>query len=126
MDLGALLTTVFGITTVIAAGLAGLVYGGQKTLRESNSDLRSRVTDLEKERSELKAEVAEVKADNASLSRLVTGEVHWQALTEMLEGHHQDAKKNWQKLANLDEAARQHWTKELMLWQQLIEKLDRS
>ena len=96
-DLSSLLTAVFGVTTIIAAGLAGLVYGGQRTLRDSNTDLRCRVNDLEKERIEDKAAIAELKTENKALASVVTGEVHWHALTELLSMHHTEARQHWEK-----------------------------
>ncbi len=126
MDLGALLTTVFGITTVIAAGLAGLVYGAQRTLRESNSDLRNRVGDLEKDRAERDAKIAELTALYETAKQIATGEVQWQVVVDLMTAHQKDAKAHWTQelelLAILADA-RAHWRREVELLQILVDAL---
>ena len=118
MDLGPLLTTVFGVTTLIAAGLAGLVYGAQRTLRDSNGDLRARVAELEKDRAERDAKIAELKALYDTARQIATGEVQWEVLVDLQTEHQKEAKTHWKKelemLAVLEEA-RAHWAREVQL-----------
>lgn len=90
-----LLSTIFGAAALVAAALAGLTWGTVKTLREGGADLRSRVDDLEKEQARDKAKIAELESENAALGRLVTGEVHWTALTDLLNVHHSEARAHW-------------------------------
>ncbi len=96
-NLAGLLTTIFAVTTILAAAIAGLVWGVVRTLRESNADLRGRVADLESKRAEDHAQIAELRADNAALGRLKTGEAHWTALRETLTQHHKQAQSHWGK-----------------------------
>jgi hypothetical protein len=127
MDLGALLTTVFGVTTVIAATLAALGYGVLRTLRESNGDLRARVSDLEKDRSERDARIAELTGLYETARQIATGEVHWQALVDLMAEHQVDAKAHWRRelemLAVLGEA-RTHWAREVELLESLVARWD--
>lgn len=119
------LSGVFGITTLIAAGLAGLSWGVVRTLRETARDLRDRVGDLEDAResdkrereaeqvkhqaelTQLKRRQTELSAENATLAKLVTGEVHWVALTHLLEEHHTEASAHWRWLKGVVEGWQQ-------------------
>lgn len=94
MELGSLqpiLTGVLAVTTIAAAAFAGLMIGTQRTLRDSNKDLRDRVTDLEKERTEDHAKVARLEASDsekeaqiASLTSMLQGRVEWSAISDQL------------------------------------------
>jgi hypothetical protein len=103
------LSTVFAVTTLIATGLSGLTWGLVRTLRDAAGDLRARVQDLEDERAEdAKAaaveraenakEIARLSSENVTLRSLVTGEVHWQAIADLLDHHHAEAKAVWERL----------------------------
>lgn len=117
MDLGQVVNIVLAASTVAVAVMAGLSYGSRKALREANEDLRKRIDDLEKDRdrcreeintvraagesaiSELRAkadaDIAELRSTNEVLARTVTGEVHWKALAESLDGFVRDAHRHW-------------------------------
>lgn len=76
------------------AGLAlqrGIVVG----LREQVGDQKTRIDFLETERAEDKATIARQTSDIAALQRVVTGEVHWVAISDLLETHHKAAVENW-------------------------------
>lgn len=111
----ALLTPIFAITTAIGAAIAGLIWGAMKTLRATNEDLRNRVSDLEAERLESKNKIHTIETDAknkihtletdlAVLTRMVTGEAHWEALHDLgdkivtsLTTHHTEAMSHWTK-----------------------------
>jgi hypothetical protein len=104
MDLSQALTGIFGITTILATAVAGLVWGTVKTVRDTASDLRGRVGDLETERAKDKALIAELRTENTVLTKTVTGEVHWVALTALLTLHHKESGERLEKvLAILDQ-----------------------
>lgn len=84
--------------TIVALGSfagLGLMRGTLSNLRESNTDLRSRVADLEKDRAEDRAELAEVKGENRLLKSMMTGRVEWSAIGDQLEDHHRQALVQW-------------------------------
>lgn len=92
------LSTVFAVTTLIATGLSGLTWGLVRTLRDAAGDLRARVKDLEVSRADDAKEMAKMAAENATLRSLVTGEVHWQAIADLLDHHHTEAQQVWNKV----------------------------
>lgn len=82
------------------AGLAlqrGIVVG----LREQVGDSKTRIEFLEKERAEDKALIASQTSDIAALQRVVTGEVHWVAINDLLDHHHKAAVDNWREAHSL-------------------------
>lgn len=105
------LTPVLFVVVLIASGAAGAMFISLRTLRESNEDLRNRVGDIEKERADLRADVADKDGRIRVLESVVTGEVHWAALTDQLEAHHKFAVERWDKttetLAAIREALEQ-------------------
>jgi predicted nucleic acid-binding Zn-ribbon protein len=117
VDIAALLNVVLVAVSVGVALIAGLSYGSRKALREANADLRDRVNDLEKSDAKKTAEIAELKSRNDVLTSMVTGEVHWQALTEDLDQLIRDAHKHWH-----DE--HESLTKVLVCLDKVIDKLD--
>lgn len=87
------------------AGLAlqrGIVVG----LREQVGDQRTRIEFLESGRTEDKAELSRQASELTVLRPLVTGEVHWSAISDLLEHHHKATTDNWQEahrlLENID------------------------
>lgn len=95
MDFSGLLTTVFTVTTIIAAAFAGLQRSVVQSLREANKDLRDRDADREKTEIADKAKIASLESDIAALSRVVTGEVHLTALGDKLDEQHVEARQHW-------------------------------
>lgn len=90
-SLSPILTGVLAVAAGLAALFAGQKIGTERTLRESNSDLRERVKDLEAERerdksekSQIRAEVAEVKANNDLLESMIQGRVEWVTISDQM------------------------------------------
>lgn len=82
------------------AGLAlqrGIVVG----LREQVGDQKTRIDFLENGRTEDKATIARQTSDIAALQRVVTGEVHWTAISDLLDHHHKAATENWREAHSL-------------------------
>lgn len=82
------------------AGLAlqrGVVVG----LREQVGDSKTRIEFLEKERTEDKTLIATQSSDIAALQKVVTGEVHWLAISDLLEHHHRDSVEHWRDTKHL-------------------------
>ena len=81
------------------AGLAlqrGIVVG----LRERVADLTSENVDLKTGRAEDKTRIHDLEA----VVKIATGEVHWQAISDVLEHHHKTAEDHWKtERAALDE-----------------------
>ena len=101
MDWATVLTGVFGVTTIIATAVAGLIWGTVKTVRDTAADLRGRVGDLEALRALDKAEIAELKTANQVLTKTVTGEVHWVALMHLLKLHHEESGQDMKRAIDL-------------------------
>ena len=100
-----ILTAVLAITTVAAAAFAGLKIGTERTLRDSNSDLRARVADLESGRESDRAKIAEAEAkanealaENRLLTSMVQGRVEWTAISDQLEEHHRQSLDWWGRI----------------------------
>lgn len=106
MDLGNLLSTASVIVALATfAGLA-LQRGIVTSLREQVGDQKTRIDSLTAERGEDKATIARQASDIAALQRVVTGEVHWTAISDLLEHHHKAAQENWQRGESLLEEIR--------------------
>ena len=97
LDISGILLGVFGLIATVAAMLAAVIWGNVQGLRSANADLRLRVTDLESSNLTLKAENVELKSSLRTLTQNISGEVHWEALSEVLEHHHRDAIQHWEK-----------------------------
>lgn len=93
-----LVHSVLAVSTVVAMVLFGLAMGLLTTLRNSNKDLRDRVGDLEKDRDEDEKHIAQLEADNTVLKRIATGEVQWQALSDLLDQHHKESMTAWNEI----------------------------
>lgn len=75
------LLAVFSIAGVVV-GIAGIA--GAALMQGSLGEARRRITDLTAERDDYKRKYTETNADLTALQRIVTGEVHWQELVEMV------------------------------------------
>lgn len=91
--------SIFGIVAtvglLIVGGLLILVYGVVQTQKSTIEARGQRVDDLEKEVARLTAQVAQTAAENQVLRSVTTGEVHWRAIGEQLEHHHEEAQRHW-------------------------------
>ena len=94
-NIGAIVGVILGAGAVAGVIAAGLFSARADTLRKDRDDLRARTGTLEDELVRLRAEIAELRADNKTLQRTLTGQVHWQALTEDLDRLIRDAKRHW-------------------------------
>jgi hypothetical protein len=95
---------VVAIATV--AGL-GLQRGYTVSLREQLGSARNQIDaqraeidELKRERVEDMAALARQSNDIAVLQRVITGEVHWQAISELLDFHHQSAESHATRIEN--------------------------
>lgn len=110
MALGDLLSSAAVVLALGSAAWVGLQRGDRTNLREQLVDARSQITSLKEERTEDKAVIARQASDIDALRRVVTGEVHWQAISEVLDDHHTSAQEHWRAdeelLAKILEAVR--------------------
>lgn len=90
-----MLSAVLTITTLVATGLAGLMIGSLRTLRDNNNDLTNRVGLVEGKVIDRDAEIALLKADRDALARVVVGEADRAALMDLLVDHHHQAMLQW-------------------------------
>lgn len=97
MALGDLLSTVAVVMALCSAAWVGLKGADRKNLREQLDDSRKQITSLKEERTEHAAVMARQASDIDALRRVVTGEVHWQAISEVLDDHHSSAQMHWLK-----------------------------
>jgi hypothetical protein len=75
---------------IAIAGLAAIALqrGITTSLREQVGDSKGRIEFLERERADDKALITQQAADIAALKRVVTGEVHWTSISDLLDHHH--------------------------------------
>lgn len=104
MDFGQLLSSGSTLVALLACAWVGMQTGRLTNLKNRGEDLaeqlgdaRSQIEDLKAGRSEDKATIAQQASDIAALQRVVTGEVHWLALGDTLDHHHQLAEKHWKR-----------------------------
>jgi hypothetical protein len=90
---------VVSIATV--AGFS-LQRGRVVSLREDLSDARGKIEeqrdeieDLKSGRVEDRTLIAKQASDIITLQRVVTGEVHWQSISDLLDHHHKVAEEHW-------------------------------
>lgn len=88
---------VFPILTIVVGGVAILAYGSNKVLRDTATDLRTRIEDLEKERDIVRAKADASAAELKVWQRAVTGEVQLSAILDLLGDHHREAVTEWTK-----------------------------
>lgn len=132
MDISGLLSTALAILSVATLAGLGLTRGQITSLREQLADSRAETAAIRTSRAEEQAEhekerkdekhrreldqaahdaerhAFEVKIDGLtsdleSLRRVVTGEVHWQTISDLLESHHQEAKAYWTRTEEREE-----------------------
>ena len=84
------------VSIATLAGL-GLLRGTVTNLREQLNDERAHSKALKERRDEDALKIQTLEADFAALQRVVTGEVHWVALGDLLNRHHEQAMEYWDK-----------------------------
>jgi len=67
----------------------------KKERDDAREEIREQVRLREVEREKARVKVQDVEAENAILRSALTGEVHWQAISEMLDHHHETAAHHW-------------------------------
>lgn len=95
-DFSGMLSTALGILSIATLAGLGLMRGTVTNLRESLADARAEIADLDRRHEADEKKVTDLTNDVAALQRTVTGEVHWIALGETLDHHHDEAKKHWE------------------------------
>lgn len=88
---------ILGALTLVISGVAALMLGTLKTLRDSNRDLRDRVTDLEAKTAAQAAAIVVLTNDRDALGRQVRGDDALATITEKLDDHHREAKVHWRR-----------------------------
>lgn len=101
-DVSSVFAFVFPLLSVLALGGCALLFGVQTTLRANNGDLKERVAILEAEQVADKKtingqaeQIAAHQGELAALSKVITGEVHLVAITDLLSAHHAQAVQQW-------------------------------
>lgn len=100
-----LVTSFWDLLSTASVVLALSMAAGMGLMRGVVISLRERLKDVTEERDDLKAKHAEdqatirgLRADLAALSRVVTGEVHWQTISEHLDHHQATAESHWERI----------------------------
>lgn len=87
MNLGAVVSVVFPLLTLITGGACILLFSITTTLRANNGDLKDRVDILERELADERADNTQLRAEVEALHKIVTGEVQLAAILTLLESH---------------------------------------
>ncbi len=102
-DIGSIFGVIFPLLSVIALAGCALLFGVQTTLRANNGDLKDRVAILEAEQKVDKETIAaqskQISAHQGEIetfSKVITGEVHLVAITDLLSEHHAQAVAQWE------------------------------
>lgn len=101
-DLTSLITAALGIITLSTAAGLGLMRGTMTNLREQLADTRASNAEMRVERTEDRALIEKQKAELEALSKIVTGEIHWRAMSDLLDDHHKAAREYWQRAEGRD------------------------
>lgn len=87
------------VATVIATAVVGVLFGTNKTLKDTVDARGTRISDLEGEVVRKESETAELRSETSILKSMVTGKVELVALSDLLDEHHRQATIQW---ANID------------------------
>jgi chromosome segregation ATPase len=96
-DFTQLLTTALTIVSIATLAGLGLLRGTVSNLREQLRDERENGASLRTKLTDVETDNARLRADLSALQRVVTGEVHWVALGEQTQAHHDAAVAHWQQ-----------------------------
>lgn len=86
-SLGSFLNAAAVIVALFAAAGYGLQRGRVSNLREQLEDERKETSSLKEQRTERDRQISDLQA----VVRIATGEVHSQAILDLLEQHHSDS-----------------------------------
>lgn len=103
-DYGSLLQTAFAATSVLSLAGLGLqrarLADNKEQLKESREEVAALRASREEDRKDWardKAQLDDLKGKVAVLESVVTGEVHWQAIEDLLGAHHEEAVAFWSR-----------------------------
>lgn len=98
---------IFGVLFVVFGGACVLLLVSTKTLRDSRDDQEKRIDFLEKEGKRQQETISGLIGERDALRRVVTGEVHLVAISDLLTQHHTEAVQQWigmdETLLHIDE-----------------------
>lgn len=90
---------IVSIATVAGFGLQrGRVTAVRTDLGEAYKKIeaqRGEIDDLKQDRAEDRTLITQQANDIRVLQSVVTGEVHWQAISDLLDHHHAEAQQHW-------------------------------
>ena len=89
------LGAVFGVIALVSSGIASLLLGSLKTLRDSNADLKERVDILEDKDKRNVAKIVLLEGDRDALARVVRGDDRLEELVSKQDQHHAAALEHW-------------------------------
>lgn len=105
-------TALLAVIALATAGGVGFQRGKIGALRRDLQDEREKTDRLEDDLAAARQEAKELRTDLDALTRVVTGEVHWIAISQQLTDH--------------DGAAREHWTEQRDLLQRIATGVERK
>jgi hypothetical protein len=93
--LGGILTAALAIIAVSTLAGYGLLRGRVASLRDELKDERDARESLHGRHQETLRDLVDCQGKLKVLESVVTGEIHWVALGEKLDHHHNEAKTQW-------------------------------
>jgi septal ring factor EnvC (AmiA/AmiB activator) len=94
------------LVALLSAAFVGLQRGRLTNLRDQLDDERKESTSLRDQRDERDRQITELKAarsedktrikDLETVVKIATGEVHWQAISDLLDHHHATDQRHWE------------------------------
>jgi hypothetical protein len=92
---------IVAIATVAGLGLQrGYTISLREQLGSAREEIeaqRGQIEVMKQERAEDRTLIAKQASDITTLQRVVTGEVHWQAISDLLDHHHAESQQHWVK-----------------------------
>lgn len=101
MDLGGYLQIASAIVALAGIGGFAVVRESLTQVREQNKDLRDEVADHRRRQDDNEATIADLGTKLDALRGVVTGEVHWVAISDLLETHHKLTEEHWRETKGL-------------------------
>lgn len=102
MDIWNVITAAAAIVSIATVAGLSLQRGRVVALRGDLSDARGKIEEQRGEIDDLKVQreadrtlIERQRSDIQLLQRMVTGEAHWQAISDLLDHHHEQAEDHW-------------------------------